>query len=69
MFVDLDKLTPMLEAWIKVASVKGGWTANGKGITDSWLKEGLRPRCITRDMKWGVEVPLDGFRDKVLYVW
>ena len=38
-------------------------------MTNAWLKEGLKPRCITRDIKWGVKVPLDGYTDKVFYVW
>lgn len=42
---------------------------NAQVIAKSWLKEGLKPRCITRDLKWGVPVPLDGFRNKVFYVW
>lgn len=45
------------------------WTNVAKGITDSWLKEGLKPRCITRDLKWGTKVPHPGFEDKVFYVW
>jgi len=43
----------------------GDWTANARYITRSWIRDGLRPRCITRDLKWGTPVPLDGFRDKV----
>lgn len=35
----------------------------------SWLRDGLKPRCITRDLKWGTPVPLDGYTDKVFYVW
>nr|ASF90248.1 hypothetical protein SPAR05587 [Bartheletia paradoxa] len=69
MFVRLDAITPRLAPWIEKSKEKGKWSNNGVVITESWLKEGLRPRCITRDMKWGVPVPLDGFRDKVLYVW
>ncbi|PRQ41332.1 putative methionine--tRNA ligase [Rosa chinensis] len=42
---------------------------NAVQITNAWLKEGLKQRCITRDLKWGVSVPHDGFRDKVFYVW
>ena len=38
-------------------------------ITRAWIKEGLKPRCITRDLKWGTPVPRDGFEDKVFYVW
>jgi len=50
-------------------SFLGQWSANGINITNSWLKEGLRKRCITRDLKWGTPVPKPGFEDKVFYVW
>lgn len=46
-----------------------GWTNNAQVIARSWLKEGLKPRCITRDLKWGVPVPLNGYQNKVFYVW
>lgn len=49
--------------------VTANWTHNARVITKSWLKEGLKPRCITRDLKWGVPVPMAGFEDKVFYVW
>ena len=74
----LDKLQPRIEEWVNKASEKGAWSANGRIITDSWLKQGLRDRGITRDLKWGVPVPLDVFsdekdwevyKDKVFYVW
>jgi methionyl-tRNA synthetase len=65
----LDKLQPALEAWSSEASVKGAWSQNGRIITESWLKEGLRDRSITRDIKWGTPVPLPGYENKVLYVW
>lgn len=45
------------------------WTHNARVITKAWFKEGLKPRCITRDLKWGVPVPLAGFESKVFYVW
>ena len=47
------------------------WTRNAKEITRSWLnmEEGLKPRCITRDLHWGVPVPLEKFKEKVFYVW
>ena len=48
---------------------KGDWPKNSRVITESWLKEGLKDRGITRDVKWGVPVPLEGFEKKVLYVW
>lgn len=68
-FLSLDKLEPELKAWVEKASEEGHWSKNSKTITNSWLKEGLKPRCITRDLVWGTPVPLEGFKDKVLYVW
>lgn len=50
-------------------SVCGNWTNNARVITKAWIKEGLKPRCITRDLKWGVPVPHEGFENKVFYVW
>lgn len=49
--------------------VSSSWTYNARVITKAWLKEGLKPRCITRDLKWGVPVPMEGFENKVFYVW
>ncbi|KAJ3176889.1 putative methionine--tRNA ligase, cytoplasmic protein rar1 [Geranomyces variabilis] len=68
-FLDLGKEQSKLEAWVDKSSVEGKWSANTINITKSWLKEGLKERCITRDLKWGVPVPKDGFREKVFYVW
>ncbi|EEB06121.1 cytoplasmic methionine-tRNA ligase Mrs1 [Schizosaccharomyces japonicus yFS275] len=68
-FLSLDKLQPQIQEWFQKSSKEGHWSNNGVAITDSWLKEGLRPRCITRDLKWGTPVPLEEFKDKVLYVW
>lgn len=65
----LDKLQPAEEEWFKKASKEGGWSSNGTQITQSWLKEGLHPRGITRDLKWGTPVPLEGYENKVMYVW
>lgn len=74
----LDKLQPKIEAWFEKASSNGAWSRNGKIITESWLKQGLRDRGITRDLTWGTPVPLDVFTDekdkevfksKVFYVW
>lgn len=41
------------------------WTHNARAITNTWLKDGLKSRCITRDLKWGTPVPLAGFESKV----
>ncbi|XP_064354754.1 methionine--tRNA ligase, cytoplasmic isoform X3 [Dromaius novaehollandiae] len=63
------KLEERLESWLEQSWSTGDWTANARYITRSWIRDGLKPRCITRDLKWGTPVPLDGFRDKVFYVW
>ncbi|KAH3671722.1 hypothetical protein OGAPHI_000427 [Ogataea philodendri] len=68
-FLSLDKLEPDLRKWFEEAAEKGKWSKNSKTITNSWLKEGLQPRCITRDLVWGTPVPLEGYEKKVLYVW
>jgi len=49
-------------------SFLGKWTNNSYSVTEAWIKN-LLPRCITRDLKWGVPVPLEGYEGKVLYVW
>lgn len=76
--IRLDKLQPEIEKWFTQASDKGAWSNNGKVITESWLKQGLRDRGITRDLRWGTPIPLDVFsddtdkeiyKDKVFYVW
>ncbi|GAM89717.1 hypothetical protein ANO11243_077560 [Dothideomycetidae sp. 11243] len=68
-FLLLDKLEQQVKEWSSASSKKGAWSANGIGITESWLNEGLKPRGITRDLTWGTDVPLPGYEDKVLYVW
>ncbi|KAJ3036339.1 hypothetical protein HDV00_002812 [Rhizophlyctis rosea] len=69
LFLNLTEAQPVLEKWIDKSSVEGAWSANTITITKAWLKEGLKPRCITRDLKWGVPVPKEGFDNKVFYVW
>jgi methionyl-tRNA synthetase len=68
-FLSLNKLQPEVEAWFEKAHAEGKWSRNSITITKNWLKEGLRPRAITRDLKWGTAVPLEEYKDKVLYVW
>ncbi|THW59961.1 methionyl-tRNA synthetase [Aureobasidium pullulans] len=65
----LDKLQAQVEEWSAKSSKEGAWSSNGIHITNSWLQEGLKPRGITRDLKWGTKVPLAGYDEKVLYVW
>ena len=56
-----------LKEW--VTKEENGWSSVARVVTKPWLRDGLKPRCITRDLKWGIPVPLDGYRDKVFYVW
>ncbi|MCI0503139.1 methionine--tRNA ligase [Candidatus Micrarchaeota archaeon] len=69
LFINLPGIEAELEKWVDSASVKGEWSENTTKIARSWLREGLKKRCITRDLKWGVPVPLAGYESKVFYVW
>ncbi|XP_072927339.1 methionine--tRNA ligase, cytoplasmic [Hemitrygon akajei] len=69
LFLELPKLEDRLEQWLEKSMASGDWTANARFITHSWIRDGLKPRCITRDLKWGTAVPLEEFQDKVFYVW
>eukprot|EP00898_Chlorokybus_atmophyticus_P008028 jgi/Chlat1/8226/Chrsp77S07668 len=68
-FLDLPTIKPQLDEYIEKTSVVGGWSANSVQTTAAWIRDGLKPRCITRDLKWGTPVPLDKYREKVFYVW
>ncbi len=67
LYISLDKLQPALQKWVE--SKKDVWRNHVYMMTNKWFKEGLKPRCITRDIHWGIKVPLKGFEDKVFYVW
>lgn len=69
LFLDLPKIADRLAEWVGEASREGAWSANSLALTNTWLRDGLKQRCITRDLKWGVPVPLEGYTDKVFYVW
>ncbi|MCR4676707.1 MAG: methionine--tRNA ligase [Sphaerochaetaceae bacterium] len=69
LYLDLPKALPMLESWMEKASVEGFWAKNAVQVTKSWIRDGLKERCITRDLKWGIPVPKPGYEDKVFYVW
>ena len=69
LYIDLPKALPLLSKWIEKASVEGFWAKNAVQVTSSWIRDGLKERCITRDLKWGIPVPRKGFEDKVFYVW
>lgn len=69
LYIDLPRIKDRLEAWISGASVKGFWANNAIQMTNAWIRDGLKERAITRDLKWGIPVPKPGFEDKVFYVW
>ncbi|MEI6388372.1 MAG: methionine--tRNA ligase, partial [Spirochaetota bacterium] len=69
LYIDLPAIGPILEAWIARASVTGFWANNAIQMTGAWIRDGLKPRAITRDLKWGIPVPKGGFEKKVFYVW
>ena len=69
LYLNLPKILPLLDEWMKKASVEGFWAKNAIQITSSWIRDGLQERCITRDLKWGIPVNKPGYEDKVFYVW
>ncbi|XP_058730356.1 probable methionine--tRNA ligase isoform X2 [Vicia villosa] len=69
LFLELPLLKDKLEKYINEMSVAGSWSQNAIQTTNSWFKMGLKKRCITRDLKWGVPVPHEKYSDKVFYVW
>ncbi|XWS13387.1 hypothetical protein CRYUN_Cryun36dG0033400 [Craigia yunnanensis] len=69
LFLELPLLKDKLVEYINKMSVAGSWSQNAINTTQAWLTEGLKARCITRDLKWGVPVPHENFKDKVFYVW
>ena len=66
-FLPLDKHEPFLRKWILEDHKE--WKSNVYGQCKSWLDQGLQPRAVSRDLDWGVPVPVDGADGKVLYVW
>jgi methionyl-tRNA synthetase len=65
-FLPLDKMQPQIEAYIDSHKE---WKSNVYGQCKSWLNSGLQPRAMTRDLDWGVKVPIPDAEGKVLYVW
>ena len=66
-FLPLDKWEPKLREWILDGHKE--WKTNVYGQCKSWLDMGLQPRAVSRDLSWGVPVPVEGAEGKVLYVW
>ncbi|AUS05036.1 methionine--tRNA ligase [Pseudotamlana carrageenivorans] len=67
-FLPLDKHEAFLKEWI-LEGHKKDWKPNVYGQVKSWIDDGLRPRAVTRDLDWGIPVPVEGGEGKVLYVW
>ncbi len=66
-YLPLDKYEPWLKKWILDDHKE--WKANVYGQCKSWLDQGLQPRAVSRDLDWGIPVPVEGAVGKVLYVW
>lgn len=67
-FLPLDQYDAFLREWILKGHEKD-WKPNVYGQVKSWLEDGLKPRAVTRDLDWGIPVPVEGAEGKVLYVW
>ncbi len=66
LFLNLDSLQPQLQDWVEK---NRHWKPHVRNLALGWLQEGLKKRGITRDLKWGVKVPVKDYEDKVFYVW
>ncbi len=66
-YLDLKKLEPELDKWMEDTS--GNWRKWVREFSKGWIRDGLKPREVTRDMKFGIDVPVDGWEGKVIYVW
>jgi methionyl-tRNA synthetase len=67
-FLPLDRYEDFLKSWI-LEGHKNDWKPNVYGQCKSWIDDGLKPRAVTRDLDWGIPVPVEGGDGKVLYVW
>ena len=67
-FLPLDRHEDFLKEWILVGH-KNDWKPNVYGQVKSWIDGGLEPRAVTRDLDWGIDVPVEGAEGKKLYVW
>ncbi len=67
-YLPLDQYSAWLKEWIVVGH-KNDWKPNVLGQVKSWIDDGLRPRAVTRDLDWGIPVPVKNAEGKVLYVW
>jgi methionyl-tRNA synthetase len=68
-YFPLGEYQSRLEAYIKERDARDGWKENVLNYCRGWFKDGLQDRAVTRDLDWGVKIPLPGYDRKVLYVW
>jgi methionyl-tRNA synthetase len=66
LYFPLSKYQSQLEKWI---NTKTDWKSNVKNYCSGWFKTGLKDRAVTRDLEWGVKVPLEEYKEKIIYVW
>ncbi|MFK7693619.1 methionine--tRNA ligase [Paenibacillus sp. HJGM_3] len=69
LFLALSRFQEQLEREVEQAAQAGGWRDNALQLTRRYLSEGLQDRAVTRDLPWGVDVPVQGFEGKKIYVW
>ena len=69
LYIDLPSIFPKYNEWLEETLKSSHWANNAVQVTRGWIKEGLQERAITRDLKWGIPVPLAGYENKVFYVW
>ncbi len=68
-YFPLGKYQDRLVKYIKERDKRDGWKENVLRYCEGWFKDGLQDRAVTRDLNWGVQVPVKGFEEKVIYVW
>lgn len=67
LYLDLPNLQKKIEEYVD--SNETNWRKNAQNETNKYLKEGLKERAVTRDLNWGIDIPIEGFKDKKMYVW
>lgn len=67
LYIALSKFQNQIEQYVK--ENKNNWRISSINETEKYLKEGLKDRAVTRDLSWGVDIPIDGFENKKMYVW
>lgn len=67
LYLALSKFQKQIEQYVK--EKQENWRIASKNETEKYLKEGLKDRAVTRDLSWGVDIPIEGFEDKKMYVW